>query len=55
MSFIFLRNLFFLLKQDKVRKSLHELQPSAIDKETLVGADRMIKSIQQTKEVKSKK
>ncbi|XP_012533295.1 geminin isoform X1 [Monomorium pharaonis] len=42
-------------EQDKVRKSLHELQPSAIDKETLVGADRMIKSTQQVKEVKSKK
>ncbi|XP_018045721.1 PREDICTED: geminin [Atta colombica] len=41
--------------EDKVRKSLHELQPSATDKETLVGADRMIKSTQQTKEVKSKK
>lgn len=45
----------FLLKQDKVRKSLHELQPSAMDKETLVGADRMIKSTQQAKEAKSKK
>ncbi|XP_018317904.1 geminin [Mycetomoellerius zeteki] len=41
--------------EDKVRKSLHELQPSATDKETLVGADRMIKSTQQTKEAKSKK
>lgn len=47
--------LSLLLKQDKVRKSLHELQPSAIDKETLVGADRMIKSTQQVKETKSKK
>ncbi|XP_018403917.1 PREDICTED: geminin isoform X2 [Cyphomyrmex costatus] len=41
--------------EDKIRKSLHELQPSATDKETLVGADRMIKSTQRTKEVKSKK
>ncbi|XP_012533296.1 geminin isoform X2 [Monomorium pharaonis] len=44
-----------IASEDKVRKSLHELQPSAIDKETLVGADRMIKSTQQVKEVKSKK
>ncbi|XP_011868050.1 PREDICTED: uncharacterized protein LOC105562111, partial [Vollenhovia emeryi] len=42
-------------EQDKVRKCLHELQPSAVDKETLVGADRMIASTQQTKEEKSKK
>ncbi|TGZ48976.1 uncharacterized protein [Temnothorax longispinosus] len=45
-------------EQDKIRKSLHELQPSATDKETLVGADRadrMIKSTQQPKEAKSKK
>ncbi|XP_011878801.1 PREDICTED: uncharacterized protein LOC105568045 [Vollenhovia emeryi] len=41
--------------EDKVRKSLHELQPSAADKETLVGADRTIKSTQLGKETKSKK
>ena len=46
---------FYLLKQDKVRKSLHELQPSATDKETLVGADRMIKSNQQSRKAKPKK
>ncbi|XP_077267094.1 geminin DNA replication inhibitor isoform X2 [Temnothorax americanus] len=44
-----------IASEDKVRKSLHELQPSATDKETLVGADRMIKSTQQAKEAKSKK
>ncbi|XP_011701850.1 PREDICTED: geminin-like isoform X2 [Wasmannia auropunctata] len=44
-----------IASEDKVRKSLHELQPSATDKETLVGADRMIKSTQQAKETKSKK
>lgn len=41
--------------EDKIRKSLHELQPSATDKETLVGADRMIKSTQQLKKTKSKR
>ncbi|XP_072743797.1 uncharacterized protein [Anoplolepis gracilipes] len=41
--------------EDKIRKSLHELQPSATDKETLVGADRMIKSTQQSKKVKTKR
>ncbi|KAL0133340.1 hypothetical protein PUN28_000824 [Cardiocondyla obscurior] len=41
-------------EQDKVRKSLHELQPSATDKETLVGADRMVKSIQKPNETKQK-
>jgi len=44
-----------IASEDKVRKSLHELQPSAINKETLVGADRMIKSAQQMKETKPKK
>ncbi|XP_011642715.1 uncharacterized protein LOC105430731 [Pogonomyrmex barbatus] len=43
------------IAEDKVRKSLHELQPSAVDKETLVGADRMIKSTQQVKKAKTKK
>ncbi|CAL1684596.1 unnamed protein product [Lasius platythorax] len=41
--------------EDKVRKSLHELQPSATDKETLVGADRMVKSTQQSKKAKPKR
>ncbi|KAL6449065.1 hypothetical protein ACFW04_000641 [Cataglyphis niger] len=41
--------------EDKIRKSLHELQPSATDKETLVGADRMIKSSQKLKKAKSKR
>ncbi|EFN61912.1 hypothetical protein EAG_15741, partial [Camponotus floridanus] len=40
--------------QDKSRKSLHELQPSAINKETLVGADRMINSTEQSKKAKPK-
>ncbi|XP_011170920.1 geminin isoform X2 [Solenopsis invicta] len=44
-----------IVSEDKVRKSLHELQPSANDKETLVGADRMIKSTHQVKEAKLKK
>ncbi|XP_029158209.1 geminin-like [Nylanderia fulva] len=42
------------VSEDKIRKSLHELQPSATNKETLVGADRMIKS-QQLKKTKSKR
>ncbi|XP_012225387.1 geminin [Linepithema humile] len=41
--------------EDKVRKSLHELQPSATNKEILVGADRMVRSTEQTKEAKLKK
>ncbi|KYN27391.1 PREDICTED: geminin isoform X2 [Trachymyrmex cornetzi] len=41
--------------EDKVRKSLHELQPSAIDKETLVGADRTIKSTKSKKNIPTKK
>ncbi|XP_025265141.1 geminin [Camponotus floridanus] len=41
--------------EDKSRKSLHELQPSAINKETLVGADRMINSTEQSKKAKPKR
>ncbi|KAH0948910.1 hypothetical protein HN011_007797 [Eciton burchellii] len=41
-------------EQDKIRKSLHELQPSAIDKETLVGADRMLRSTKESKAGKTK-
>ncbi|XP_070169751.1 geminin-like [Polyergus mexicanus] len=44
-----------IASEDKIRKSLHELQPSATDKETLVGADRMIKSTQKSKKAKSKR
>lgn len=33
-----------LLKQDKVRKSLHVLQPTATNKENLVGGRRMLRS-----------
>lgn len=51
----YLITFFLLLEQDKVRKSLHELQPSATDKETLVGADRMVKSTQQSKKAKPKR
>ncbi|XP_020290951.1 uncharacterized protein LOC109858273 isoform X2 [Pseudomyrmex gracilis] len=40
--------------EEKVRKSLQELQPSATDKEVLVGGNR-IKSSQQSKDVKSKR
>ncbi|XP_053988010.1 geminin isoform X2 [Hylaeus anthracinus] len=36
--------------EDKVRKSLHVLQPAANDKENLVGGGRMLRSAQQTKE-----
>ncbi|KAM0728622.1 hypothetical protein ACS0PU_004877 [Formica fusca] len=44
-----------IASEDKIRKSLHELQPSATDKETLVGADRMIKSTQKSRKAKSKR
>ncbi|XP_031844660.1 geminin DNA replication inhibitor isoform X1 [Nomia melanderi] len=36
--------------EDKVRKSLHVLQPAATDKENLVGGGRMLRSALSTKE-----
>ncbi|CAK9809811.1 hypothetical protein ANTPLA_LOCUS6343 [Anthophora plagiata] len=36
--------------EDKVRKSLHVLQPAATDKENLVGGGRMLRSALPTKE-----
>lgn len=48
-------DIFFLrLKQDKVRKSLRDLQPSATDKENLVGSGRTLRSSQQFKDAKNK-
>ncbi|KAF3420812.1 hypothetical protein E2986_02400 [Frieseomelitta varia] len=38
----------FSSKQDKVRKSLHVLQPAATDKENLVGGGRMLRSAKET-------
>lgn len=37
--------------EDKVRKSLHVLQPTATDKENLVGGGRMLRSALPSKEV----
>lgn len=51
MCFIIHHIFLSLLKQDKVRKSLHVLQPAATDKENLVGGGRrMLRSALPAKE-----
>ncbi|XP_017752428.1 PREDICTED: geminin [Eufriesea mexicana] len=39
-----------IVSEDKVRKSLHVLQPAATDKENLVGGGRMLRSALSSKE-----
>lgn len=49
-GFIIYHIFYLLLKQDKVGKSLHVLQPTATDKENLVGGRRMLRSALTSKE-----
>ncbi|CAL1684840.1 unnamed protein product [Lasius platythorax] len=43
-------NVRTIAPKEKVRKPLQVLQPAATDKETLVGANRILRSVQQSKE-----